>query len=412
MNAKSRSAIVAQAIREQARAAAGRLENGSATLLQEESGTIFLVPVTVGGQQFDVVLDTGSSDPWLITPNFTCVDIYTNTPINESYCYFGPPYSQEKSSTYHPLPNENMNVSYSDGEFLTGSMGYETFTMGGITVPKQEFGLINYAGWLGDGVSSGLIGFAYSTITSAYNGTNATADVRGDTIKYNPLFTNMWESNTTAPIFALALDRTPPSGGLLSLGGLPSIPHSPIYITTPIQSVGVYANSHIPVYEYYTIVADGFALSNDSGVIFGPVNTTSPRKTPLYEAGDVIVDSGTSLLYAPNNVANAFAAAFDPPATLDDSTGLLNVACTGTPPIFGVSVGGKVFYVNPVDLIIEEDVDQCISGVQPSNGGLTILGDVWMKNVVVVHDIAAEVMGFMAREFLNLTASPVVAPGY
>jgi hypothetical protein len=42
---------------------------------------------------------------------------------------------------------ENFNVSYASGEFLVGQVGYESITLAGITVPKQEIGLIDYAYW-------------------------------------------------------------------------------------------------------------------------------------------------------------------------------------------------------------------------------------------------------------------------
>lgn len=378
------------------------MQNGSAPFIQANDGTIFLVPVTIGGQQFDVVLDTGSSDPWIITPNFQCLDLY-NDPQTEDYCGFGPLYDSTQSSTYVPITNKNINVSYADGEFLAGSMGYETISMGGISVQQQQFGLMNVAGWLGDGVSSGLIGFAYSTITSAYAGTDPTQDQPHHTIQYNTLFTNMWNESLIAPVFSLALDRDPNSGGLLALGGIPDIPHTPFWVSTPIQSVGVFPGTTTPAYEYYTVQSDGFAVSGEPNAQFGPVGGNNQAKTPLMAPGAVVVDSGTSVLYAPNVVSDAFAAAFNPPATVDPDTGMYDVDCNGIPPTFGVSIGGKVFYVNPADLIVLVGEDACISGVQPSDGGLTILGDAWMKNVIAVHDIGAEMMRFAAREFDVLT---------
>ena len=349
-----------------------------------------------------MVLDTGSSDPWIITPGFQCVDLYSGDLEDEDYCYFGPVYDSTQSSTYVPIADENINLSYADGEFMTGSMGYEIFSMGGITVPSQQFGLVNYAGWLGDGVSSGLIGFAYSTITSAYAGTDPTQDQPHHTLQYNTLFTNMWNESLVAPVFSLALDRDPNSGGVLALGGIPNIPHTPYWVSTPIQSVGVLPGTNTLAYEYYTVESDGFAVSGEPNAQFGPVGGSNPAKTPLMEPGAVVVDSGTSVLYAPNTVADAFAAAFDPPATIDNDSGMYDCDCMGTPPVFGVSIGEKVFYVNPVDLIVQTGEDTCISGVQPNNGGLTILGDVWMKNVIAVHDIGGgddEIRGEGVRYF-------------
>ena len=48
--------------------------NGTANLVSVDAGSVFLAPVTVGGQSFDVVIDSGSSDPWLVGNNFQCVN--------------------------------------------------------------------------------------------------------------------------------------------------------------------------------------------------------------------------------------------------------------------------------------------------------------------------------------------------
>ena len=119
-------------------------------------GTVFLAPITVGGQDFEVVIDTGSSDPWLAATGFDCIDYYDYSDAPEEYCNFGPLYNVTKSKTFQNLPDRNMNLSYADGEALNGLMGYEAYSMAGITVPNQQFGVVNYAAWMGDGISSGL----------------------------------------------------------------------------------------------------------------------------------------------------------------------------------------------------------------------------------------------------------------
>ncbi len=330
-----------------------------------------------------------------------------NEPQNEYYCGFGRPYNSSASTTYQPLANENFNITYADQEQLNGLMGYESFTMGGLTVPHQEFAMVNYAAWLGDGYSSGLIGFAYSALTNAYNGTNPKADQSGDTVLYNPLFVNMYNLSLIAPIFALAIDRNPSNGGLLALGGIPDIPHSPDWISTPIISVGVFIGTTTPAYEFYSITVNGFGYSASPSAQFDVEGTGNKKKIPIVEAGTAIVDSGTSLLYAPNDVAQGVALAFDPPGTYDAGQGLWFVDCNAIPPIFGVDIGGKMFFVNGADLIVPASGGMCTSGVQPKGSGMTILGDVWMKNVICVFDIGAEMMRFSAREYYTLQSQSV-----
>lgn len=368
-----------------------------------EGGEVFLAPITVGGQSFDVVVDTGSSDPWLAANGFECIDPDTGAPAqSEAQCMFGSLYYSRSSSTYIPISDENFNITYADGEQLNGNMAYESFTFAGITVPKQEMGVVNYAAWYGDGYSSGLVGMCYKTLTNSYSGTNPSADEPGTTITYNPLFVNMYTENLTLPVFSMVIDRT--QGGILALGGLPPVPFSPYFASSPIVPLGISSGGQV-VYEFYTITIDGFAISASQSTQFNPFPNQTKLKTSVLDKGTAaIVDSGTSLLYAPNDIAEAVAMAFDPPGTYDDNSGAYDVDCDAIPPLFGVDIAKKVFYVNPADLILPNGPGLCVSGVVPNNGGHTILGDVWMKNVVAVFDLAAEQMHFAAREFYGLTA--------
>ncbi|KAG9571630.1 hypothetical protein KCU71_g151, partial [Aureobasidium melanogenum] len=128
--------------------------------------------------------------------------------------------------------------------------------------------------------------------------------------------------------------------------------------------------------------------------------TGNPRKTPLLGAPtyNVIVDSGTSLIYAPTDVAAALAAAFSPPAVLSSSYGLYIVACNATVPLFGVTISKKVFYINPLDLIIDTGEGFCVTGVQDVGAGMAIIGDTFMRNVLTVFDVGAAQVRFSARE--------------
>ena len=372
-------------------------------LIAAEAGQVFLAPLTVGGQDFEVIIDTGSSDPWLISPNYTCIEVLSGDVQDPALCYFGPPYRNTSSTTYARIPNENFNITYADMERLNGDMGFERFTMGGITVPRQKFATVDYAAWYGDGYSSGLVGFAYGTLTSAYAGEDPTQDQRGGTRMYNPLFTNMYNLSLIAPVFSLAIDREPGSGGVLALGGIPNIPHSRGWISATIESVGVFIGTTTPAYEFYSIDIDGFAYAANRRTQFNVYGNNNPRKRPIVAAGSAIVDSGTSLVYAPDAVAAGVAAAFRPPGAYDDDIGAYVVSCNARPPLFGVSISKKIFFVNAADMIIQRSQTDCISGIQPDHGGLTILGDVWMKNVLAVFDVGASRMRFAAREYSGLT---------
>ncbi|KAG9640593.1 acid protease, partial [Aureobasidium melanogenum] len=380
-----------------------RLQNGTADLLSVGAGSVFLTSLDAGGEAFDVVIDTGSSDTWLVNNQFTCVDPSDSEVIDESMCAFGPTYSL--SSTAQQIPNRNFNISYADGERLNGEIITEDLTFAGLTVENKTMGLVTVAGWYGDGTSSGLVGLAYASLTNQYSGSDPDTDIAGLNIPYNPLLTSMFVQNITAPIFSIALDRdvtqsAQSAGGVLAVGGIPNIPHGKFWAAANISVVGVDSTTGQPEYQFYAVEVDGWAVSKNWNASFDVGMTGNPRKTPLIGAPtyNVIVDSGTSLIYAPTDVAAALAAAFSPPAVLSLSVGLYTVACNATVPLFGVTISKKVFYINPLDLIIDTGEGFCIPGVQDAGGGMTIIGDTFMRNVLTVFDVGAAQVRFSARE--------------
>lgn len=378
-------------------------QNGTVELLSVLAGSVFLALLDAGGETFYVVVDSGSSDTWLINEEFTCVNPVNSAVIPEVQCGFGPTYTL--TSTAAQIPDRNFNISYADGERLNGQMISEDLTFAGITVENQTMGLVTEAGWYGDGISSGLLGLAYSSLTNQYAGSNAADDIPGLNIPYGPLFTSMYTQNLTAPLFSIALDRDPlcsaqADGGVLAIGGIPDIPHGTAWATANISVVGIDAATGEPEYQFYAIRVNGWAVSADWSADFDVRMTGNRRKTALLGAPtrNAIVDSGTSLIYAPSSVAAGLAAAFDPPAAVSPDTGLYHVECSARVPRFGVVVQYKVFYVNALDLIIDTGLGFCVMGVQDNGGGLTIVGDVFMRNVLTVFDVGAGQVRFSARE--------------
>ena len=163
---------------------------GDANVQPVEDGQVFLTHVTFGKEIFKAVIDTGSSDTWLAEKGFQCFNVTTGANVAEAECAFGTK-GYTPSATFSQIPNENFNISYADGEMLIGIVGIEKVTLAGITVDNQEVGVVQLAGWSGDGISTGLIGLAFPSITSAYAGNNPATDGPNTQLPYNPVFFNM-----------------------------------------------------------------------------------------------------------------------------------------------------------------------------------------------------------------------------
>lgn len=141
----------------------GTYSNGSSSVLTSlELGEEYATPITIGTQTFEVIVDTGSSDTWVVESGFECIDFETGKKTTESECEFGPTYSTD--STFVETADENFNIEYGDGESLTGIIGTETVTLGGIEVKGQTIAVVTSAAWEGDGTTSGLTGLAYAAL--------------------------------------------------------------------------------------------------------------------------------------------------------------------------------------------------------------------------------------------------------
>ena len=372
---------------------------GLAPITPVEMGQVFLAPVKLARQTFRAVIDTGSSDTWIAQKKFQCINVTTGVDQPQSSCLFGPLYTMSK--TFKQIPNQNFNISYADGEFLTGILGTERVTLAGIEVRNQEIAIVDYAAWLGDGTSSGLIGLAFPSLTSAYAGNDPKVDSKASQIQYNPIFTNMYKQGNVPSMFSLAINRVN-NTGLMAIGGIPPVVFQHPFVSIPFQVLTAHnvagPSINKPVYQFYTITAS-YVYAGSNGTkrsnAKGPMPFARPKDPAITQT---IVDSGTTLLYVPTADADAVSALFSPPATYDTVQGVYFVDCNAKVPKFGVKISGVVFQIDPTDLILPIPGGGCISGINDGGSSFGILGDVFLKNVLAVFDVGASEMRFAARE--------------
>lgn len=262
---------------------------GGSALLRS-TGSTFLALINLGTQSFNVVIDSGSSDTWVSRSDFTCVDVTTGNPRPQSACAFGGTYSRESISTstgntFKQLNNVNFNVTYGDGEFLTGIFGTIDVTFAGIKTPNQQVALATVAGWNGDGISSGILGLAFPALTGAYAGSDPNVDrycwssppsgsANGcNQVEFPPLLTNTFSQNLTSALFAVALSRDESrsgKGGYLSVGGV-----------MDLKTVGVISGARFASTPVRMLQGDGkyrYYLVNVDGILTSPVGSSIPQQ--------------------------------------------------------------------------------------------------------------------------------------
>lgn len=166
-----------------------------------------------------------------------------------------------------------------------------------------------------------------------------------------------------------------PHLGFLALGGVPPVATTGTSTTVPIQ--GFTVSSGGSQLFFYDIDVDTYIFPGSA-----KVNLTG---------SSAILDTGTTLNLLPTPIANAYNAAFDPPAQLDPESGLFLVDCslltraqngdTKAIPPFSVVIGGKTFVVDGRDNVVPAGTDEngnvvCISGVQ--DGGPAEDGNIFI----------------------------------
>ncbi|KAL8765602.1 MAG: hypothetical protein Q9209_007384 [Squamulea sp. 1 TL-2023] len=364
---------------------------------------LYTTNLTFGTNTFEAIVDTGSSDTWAIQSGFQCVQGRRSNEIivPEDQCGFGTPVTA--SSTFKQIAGQNFKVGYADGEQLSGIVGTETVTLAGIKVENQVIGLVNHAYWNGDNSSSGLIGLAFPNLTSAYRGNDPQFDTDSDAAPYSPLFTSMYTQGLVAPVFSIAINRRidDGAGGFLALGGLPPVNHSHIFACAPLKTTttsrpgnGVNGTTaDAPQYKFYSITVDGVKTRN--AIDTSTDDNRYLDNTPI----DMHVDSGSTLIYLPEETADAINDLFVPPAVHNYSSGRYDVDCAAKAPDLGIKIAGQIFHINAKDLVVKPTSGGCFSGITATYSQQGVLGDVFLKNVVAVFDIGHLEMRFAAREF-------------
>lgn len=257
---------------------------------------------------------------------------------------------------------------------------------------------MTFAGWEGDGISSGLVGLAFPNITSEFSGSDPSTDSASTQIVYNPIFTNMYTEGSVAPVFSLAIERNN-NTGVLAIGGVPSgLTLTAPNASTPFEYLVVDGKTE-NVRQFYSI---DVGASIDGRTVEGfssAYRHSSSRRPSRSTQFQVIVDSGTTLLYLPDGLSELVNELFDPPAEYVEEEGAYFVDCAATPPALDIVIGGAAFPVNAQDLILAVGDDTCISGVTDAGDMFGILGDVFLKSVLAVFDVGASEMRFVEHSY-------------
>ncbi|KAJ5833023.1 hypothetical protein N7474_001334 [Penicillium riverlandense] len=375
----------------------------TSNLVATEFGSVFDAPVVIGNQMFRLLVDTGSSDTYVMQSGYTCVSKATDMVIPREDCLYSNK-TYDISESYRSIPHEMFGVKYGAG-VASGFMASEDVQLGGIYAKGQRIGIANVSNPMGDRVNSGLLGLSYPSITSAHPANHTSnATYWFDRLVYSPLLYTMQRQGSIDPYFSLALEHTPQNastafGGYLTLSGLPPVNHSTQFSTVPVETteaIPLSFTSGRKVRSYWTTTI--------SDVTFGSTSNNLAVNSTSFQA---FFDSGNPLSYLPSAVVEPINALFDPPAVYDPKSKVWMVDCSAKAPQFGLTIGNQTFFHKGQDLIYQTSKGVCMSSLATSESisidGLTlnIVGVPFLKNVVAVFDFGQNVMRFAKKLDFN-----------
>lgn len=386
--------------------------NATVALTSEDYGQMYDANVTIGGQTIPVLIDTGSSDLWVLGSDWICLNDTSNATLPRSDCNFGPT-TYTQSPTFKAVEGEYLGEQLGNGR-VSGALGTDDITFAGFTVSNASFGVIKNCSNTGDGINSGILGVGYPSMTSAHAGSfntagsNTTFDYNRTT--YDNLFVQMANDGLIDPYFSITLERTPfdavtGPGGYITLGGLPPVPHSDDFATVPVVT--------IPLPEQYWI--DGklqrtWWAANVDGIKYGSASAgmSSGNMTVNSKSFPAVFDTGNFFNFLPRAELDAMAKLWSPPAVrqvVDSSLPpLYAIDCNATAPELAYIIGGKDFWLDGEDLIFLLGPGQCVATFLAYedvsyDGVITgaIVGAPFYQNVIAVHDFGKNEMRFAAK---------------
>uniref|UniRef100_A0AAF5I017 Glycosyltransferase family 92 protein n=1 Tax=Strongyloides stercoralis TaxID=6248 RepID=A0AAF5I017_STRER len=346
----------------------------------------YLGNITIGtpGQQFLVILDTGSSDLWVpdITcgqgssidcPNYCSVDIICQILCDqrccsrnnnaESICDNKRKFDSRNSSTY-VSNGANWTITYGSG-YAAGFVGQDTVTFIGINarlvIPNTIFGQArDISPDFQQDPADGILGLAFPSL-SVENAIPPIILANNLGLLDKPLFTVYLKHK------GMVMGQR---GGVYTYGGLD---------TTNCGSVIAYQKLTSATYWEFKM----------DSISFG---TTS-----FNNGWNVISDTGTSLLAAPTMIADSIARIAGAQFNMEYQFYVLN--CTSKLPDMNLVIGSKTYAIKSDKLIDDVGIGngQCMFGMFGMDVGMGlsfILGDPFIQSYCNIYDFGNQRIGF------------------
>ena len=314
-------------------------EEGEVTATPEQNESQYLAPVVIGGQTLNLNLDTGSADLW----------VYSNR-LSSSLTQGHSVYNPDRSSTFTDYQGGSWDILYGDGSEASGSVGFDTVSVGGAVVEKQcvELAETISQSFTTQVNSDGIMGLGFS------NGNQVSPQ------QQKTFFDNIMDE-LDQPLFTADLEED--ASGTYEFGSIDASKYNGEIHYTPVDSSN----------GYWQFEAPTFTLGGNQQ----ECQTCSP----------IIADTGTSLVLLDSDIVETYYNQIQG-AQFDSGNGGIVFPCNADIPDFGIEIGnGYTATLSGQDLIYAQvSGGNCFGGIQASGAGIQIIGDVLLKQYFAIFD--------------------------
>jgi hypothetical protein len=202
------------------------------------------------------------------------------------------------------------------------------------------------------------------------------------------------------PIVSLAISRDTSganNAGDIVFGELPTSNNSLINITSLIaipMSLSNFSDPNGIVYDdasmQYIIPIDGIYATNTAARIFN-FNATSPFH--------MVISTSDTAIALPPSFASAVNGMFIPPGFLASDNATYYVHCDSVAPGLNIVIKNQPFLINPMDMKRHASQSLCISSVTAGSASHYVLGDSFLRNVLLALDFRSNTLSLSPRPY-------------
>lgn len=300
-----------------------------------------------------------------------------------SPCSTSGTYVANSSSTYEFISSD-FNITYVDGSGSSGDYASDTFTIGGTTLSKLQFG-IGYESTSQEGILG--IGYEANEVQAGRLGKPAYKNLPAQLVADGKIQSNA---------YSLWLNDLDANTGSILFGGVDTEQYHGSLESVPIQQeVNEYAEFFITLTSLTlgsTVIANNQALG-------------------------VLLDSGSSLTYLPDSMVESI---FQQTGAVYESaqqSAYAPCALAANTTTLDFTFSSVTISVTMDELIIPfssapfaDGTPACLFGLAPSGGSTAVLGDTFLRSAYVVYDLDNNEISLAQTNF-NATSSNVVEIG-